>query len=93
MEIDYDRKKKRQKYLGPAALNTPDLIYVYVALADETAGTRDRFFILTMSELQQVCIECYSAWMDPKDWRRPRSPESYDNRFWIKATTIGSRTR
>ncbi len=85
MQIEFDSKEKRQNYIGPVALNTPDLIYVFVALASEAADSRDRFFILTMSELQQVCIKCYSAWMDPKDWRRPRNPESYDNRFWIPA--------
>lgn len=83
LQIEYDRKAKRQNYLGPVELKTPDLIYVYVALANEDTGTKDRFFVLTMRELQDVCIRSYCDWMDPKDWRRPRSPESYDNRFWI----------
>lgn len=85
MRIEYDQNEKRQNYLGPAPLDTPDLIYVFVALASQAADSRDRFFILTMSELQQVCIKCYSVWMDSREWRRPRSPESYDNRFWISA--------
>lgn len=83
LQIDFDHKSKRQNYLGPVELRTPDLIFVYVALADENAGTRDRFFVLTMKELQEVAIRSYIEWMDPKDWKRPRSPESYDNRFWI----------
>ena len=93
MRIDYDSNEKRQNYLGPVALRTPDLIYVFVALRPTSASRptgrsevtdRDRFFVLTMNQLQQVCINCYAQWMDPKDWRRPRSPESYDNRFWIR---------
>lgn len=84
LRLEFDRKEKRQNYLGPVALTTPDLIYVYVALADATAGTQDRFFVLTMRELQAVCIRCYGDWMGPKDWRRPRNPESYDNRFSVK---------
>jgi len=85
MRIEYDENEKRQNYLGPATLHTADLIYAFVALANEADNSRDRFFILTMGELQQVCIKCYSEWMDSKEWRRPRTPESYDNRFWIPA--------
>lgn len=84
MRIEYGQNEKRQNYLGPVTLDTPDLIYVFVAVASDVTGARDRFFILTMNELQQVCIKCYAAWMDPKEWRRPRNPESYDNRFWIR---------
>ena len=84
LDIEYYAKQKRQNYRGPAQLRTPELIYVYVALADAELKTPDRFFILTMHELQEVCIRCYTEWMDPKDWRRPRNPQSYDNRFWIK---------
>lgn len=84
LQLEFDRKTKRQIFKGPVAITTPDLIYVYVSLADEEAGTRDRFFVLTMRELQEVCIRTYTEWMDPKDWRRPKNPESYDNRFWIK---------
>jgi hypothetical protein len=84
LRLEYDRKEKRQNYLGPTELTNPDLIYVYVALADEAADTDDRFFVLTMRELQEVCIRCYTSWMESKDWKRPRNPESYDNRFWIK---------
>jgi len=84
LRLEFDRNEKRQSYLGPVALTTPDLIYVYVALADATTGTHDRFFVLTMRELQEVCIRCYVDWMQPKGWRRPRNPESNDNRFWVK---------
>ena len=88
LRLAYDRKEKRQNYLGPTELTTPDLIYVYVALADETARTDDRFFVLTMRELQEVCIRCYTEWMEPKDWRRPRNPESYDNRFRVQDIAV-----
>lgn len=84
LRLQYARKEKRQNYLGPVELATPDLIYVYVALADEKTQSKDRFFVLTMRDLQKVCIRCYEGWMEPKGWRRPRNPESYDNRFSIK---------
>lgn len=84
LNIEYDSATKRQNFLGPTQLRTPELIYIFAALADLAQATPDRFFILTMRELQDVCIKCYTEWMDPKDWRRPRNPESYDNRFWIR---------
>ncbi len=84
LEIEYDTKQKRQNYRGPTQLRTPELIYVYVALADAELKTPDRFIVLTMHALQEVCLQCYTEWMDPKGWRRPRNPQSYDNRFWIK---------
>ena len=83
LDLDFDRKAKRQVFRGPTTLQTPDLIYVHVALADDKNGTKDRFFVLTMKQLQEVCIRTYSEWMDSKEWRRPKNPESYDNRFWI----------
>ena len=84
MNISFDEETKTQKNLGRKQIKNPDLIYVFVAIAD--AGDkkdRDRFFILTKLQLQDVCIKRYCDWMDGLKWRRPRSPESYDNRFWI----------
>mgnify|MGYP003694080617 CR=1 FL=1 len=37
-----------------------------------------------MEDLQRVCIDAYTHWMDPKDWKRPRSPHSFDCRYWIE---------
>jgi len=87
LELAYDPKTQQQTYRGPVKLRTPDLIFVYVALAQRKKGIPDRFFILTMKELQQVCIKCYCDWMETKNWRRPRKPESYNLRFWIRDVT------
>ena len=82
MNIQFDAKTKTQNNLGRVKIKNPDLIYVFVAIAPDEKS-KDRFFILTKSQLQNVCIKGYSEWMDERDWKRPRSPESYDCRFEI----------
>jgi hypothetical protein len=81
MNIEFDATTQIQRFLGPASIANPDLIYVCVAIA--APGQLDRFFILTKSELQMVCIKAYSEWMECIGWKRPRSPESYDCRWGI----------
>ena len=90
MQMSFDPKTKAQKNLGPIHIANPDLIYVHVAIAppddsrkDDSAERKDRFFILTKSQLQAVCIKTYSAWMDTIEWKRPKKPECYDNRYYI----------
>jgi hypothetical protein len=82
LNIEFDKSTEVQKNLGRATIKNPDLIYIFVAIARDEKS-KDRFFILTKSQLQVVCIESYSRWMNKHDWRRPRSPESYDCRFDI----------
>ena len=82
MNITFDAATGTQKTLGPTVIENPDLIYVCVAIA--APGELDRFFILTKRDLQAVCIQNYSRWMDGISWKRPRSPESYDCRWWIQ---------
>ena len=84
MEISVETETLRQDLRGPTALATPDLIYICVAIAPQGADRRDRFFVLTMSELQRVCINAYSDWMVPKDWKRPRNPHSFACRYNIE---------
>ena len=43
--------------------------------------------MLTMEDLQRVCIDAYSSWMVPKDWKRPRNPHSFDCRYKIAHLT------
>ena len=74
----------RQNYLGPKEITNSDLIYVCVAIAPTDSKERDRFFVLTKSELQDAIIKGYSAWMDKRDWIRPRNTASYDARYWIE---------
>ena len=83
MDISVEPASLRQEFRGPKSLATPDLIYVCVAIGPHGSDRRDRFFILTMEDLQRVCITAYSHWMDPKDWKRPRNPHSFDCRYEI----------
>jgi hypothetical protein len=82
MQLDLDSKSGVQNYGGPVKLRTPDLIWVCVALAPDE-GSRDRFFVLTKADVQKACISSYRRWMEPRAWKRPRSPASYDCRFAI----------
>ena len=82
MRMSFDPKTKAQKNLGPIQILNRNLIYVCVAIAPPD-GSKDRFFILTKAQLQDICIRCYSAWMDKHEWKRPRKPESYDCRYKI----------
>ena len=87
MRMSFDPKTKAQKILGPIQIPNPNLIYVCVAIAPPGDGkpddSKDRFFILTKAQLQDICIRCYSAWMDKHEWKRPQKPESYDCRYKI----------
>jgi len=83
MEISFDPKTKAQINRGPIRILNPDLIYVCVAIAPPDGSSKDQFFILTKAQLQAVCIKGYSTWMDGREWKRPRNPESYDCRYRI----------
>jgi hypothetical protein len=87
MDISVEEGTLRQQFRGPSRLATPDLIYVCVAIAPLRTDQRDRFFVLTMEDLQRVCIDTYSKWMGPKDWKRPLNPHSFDCRYEIKSLT------
>jgi hypothetical protein len=84
MDIELDLQTGVQKYIGLNDLPTPDLVYVCVALAPVDSVTRDRFFILTMADLQAVCVRSHTAWMDQHGWKRPRKVESFDLRYKIE---------
>jgi hypothetical protein len=84
MDIEFDQETNKQEYKGPVVLTTPELIYVHVALKKPNDANNDRFFILNMSDLQQIAIENYTRWMDERGWKRPRKPESLDYRYKIK---------
>lgn len=79
MKINYNEKTKQQEYLGPLEIDNPELIYVFVRISQDKKEC-DRYFILKKKDYQNICIKCYSSWMNTKDWKRPRSPESYDCR-------------
>jgi hypothetical protein len=70
----------RQEFHGLRQLDDPDLIYVCVAVGQNSVGS-SRFFILTAADLQKVCATGYSRWMEPRQWKRPKSPASMDCRY------------
>ena len=81
MNIEFDRDTGVQRCLGAKPISNPELIYVCVTIA--SPGGRDRFFVLTVADLQKVCMEGYARWMGPHQWKRPRVPESYDCRYEV----------
>jgi hypothetical protein len=83
MDIELDPETGTQIYQGPAQLPIPELVYVCVSLEEAGSQKRDHFFILTMEDLQKICIQRYTNWMGPKEWKRPRNPASFDLRYEI----------
>lgn len=80
MKLEFDIQTKVQNYRGPLQIHNSSLIYVCVSIAPPDNG-RDRFFILTKTDLQKICINVYTDWMRKHGWKRPRTPESYDCRY------------
>ena len=81
MNLEFDSDSVQQRFLGPATLPDPNLILVCVSI--DPVGSRDRFFILTAGNLQELIVRNHSAWMADRDWRRPRNPQSYDHRYEV----------
>ncbi len=81
LDIEIDDSQRRQINRGVKKISHPNLIYVCVSLGDKRIN--DRFFVCLKSDIQTACIESYSRWMDPKDWKRPRNYKSLDNRYDI----------
>lgn len=77
MNIELDSQTGVQKYLGRKTLSTPDLVHILVALGQLDGVNHDRFFILTMADLQDCCILHYKNDMDKRGWRRPKNPASF----------------
>jgi hypothetical protein len=82
LDIEIDDSAKCQVNHGRKEIANPDLIYVCVALGATRA--EDRFFICLKTDIQDACIESYTDWMDPKDWKRPRNHKSLDNRYGVE---------
>jgi hypothetical protein len=78
----------RQIDQGNRKLDHPSLIYVFVAIAARTetqtgVSARDRFFVLTRQEVQNILAPAYRAYMEGRrePWCRPRNPASFDARL------------
>lgn len=76
MEIELDKAKKTQSLVRTKQLDTPDLIWVCVAVAP--VGKRDQFFILTERDIQQICVCNYRTMLESCEGHRPRNWESLD---------------
>jgi hypothetical protein len=79
-DIEFDPQTGIQTLIGPKAI-PGDLIYVCVAIAKP--GGKDRYFVLTMADLQKICIAHHRRWMEGHGWRRPRKPESLHSKYEI----------
>ena len=84
MHLDLDSDTGVQQYGGPRPLDAPELIYVLVVLRAPGDSRRDQFYILTKADVQVACVAAYTAWMEPKGWRRPRNQSSYECRYSIE---------
>lgn len=85
MDFEPMDESRVQKYISPKKILNPDLIYVCVSIAKPEKKEKDRFFILTKSNLQTACIADYSKFMNKHNWLRPHNPESYDNRYHLSS--------
>jgi hypothetical protein len=84
MRLELDVETGVQRYGGLRALDTPDLIYVCVMLRAPGDVLRDQFYVLTAADVEAACVASYTAWMEPKAWRRPRNRASFDCRYTIQ---------
>ncbi len=76
MQITFDEPQQTQSIGACTALNIPNLIWVCVAVA--TKYGQDRFFILTASDIQKICIESHREVLEKFAGHRPRNWESVD---------------
>lgn len=84
MNVDLEKDGLTQRSSGPTSLSTPNLIYVCVKIASHGSNQRDRYFVLAMKDLQQVCIKAYTDWMDTISWKRPKNPKSFECRYTVQ---------
>jgi hypothetical protein len=84
MHLDFDEASGVQRYGGPKSLENAELVYVCVVVREPGDARRDQFFILTKADVQNACVEAYTAWMTPRAWKRPRNQQSFDCRWAIE---------
>lgn len=82
LNIEFEKKTGIQHNKGWADIENPDLIYVLVVIGQSHGD--DRYFILTKSDIQKVCVQEYELFMGRHKWRRPKNPESYDCRYHVE---------
>ena len=84
INIEINDKQKRQIDKGNLKISNPNLIFVCVALTEPEEKKRDRFFILTKSNIQNICASNYREWMTKINWQRPRNYKSLENRYYLE---------
>lgn len=72
--LNIEQRGSKQIVTRVAPLDDPDLIYVYVYLGDSLAHVR--FYILTLSDLQDLIFEGYKGYLARNGGERPRNKES-----------------
>lgn len=72
--LNIEQRGPKQIVTKVAPLDDPDLIYVYVYLGDCLADVR--FYILTLSDLQNLIFDGYTGYLARNDGERPRNKES-----------------
>ena len=82
-DVDFNATTGEQKLIGPKAIPS-DLIYVCVAIAPLGSQSKDRYFILTMGDVQEACIKTHFGWIADHGGKRPRKPESFHCKYEIK---------
>jgi hypothetical protein len=74
IKIDRNDKNGTQKVAGKVKLSTPDLIHIMVQVGEERS--KDKFYLLTHSELQNLIYIGYKKNLKRHKGRRPKKPES-----------------
>lgn len=73
--IGFDPETGRQRIAGLRKMPNPDLVFVYVWLG-HTKKKQDRFFVLTLVELQHITRDHHQAFLERHDGVRPKNPAS-----------------
>lgn len=76
------KPKFKQTILRAKEIKHSDLIYVYIWLSPE-AGLRDRYFVLTKKDIQDMVIDNYEAYLKKFRGERPVNSKSVDCRVYL----------
>ncbi len=75
LDIQFDPKTQTQSVRRPRGPADAGLVWVFVWLGDGQKS-RDRFFVVTHGDVQDLLYRGYSSYLRRHGGRRPRKPES-----------------
>ncbi len=75
IEIELDASDQSQTVTGLAPSEHPDLIHAFIWI-DPEDRSNDRFFLLTLLQLQETIAKNYAAYLERQGGSRPRNWES-----------------